>query len=92
MQIQKQSSYRCRVLRGPYDISAPEANTEVIGVKAASPSTAALNVQMVTGAHVLEVWRQDQDKHVPLGNIFDLADGDDDGDFVRPKWLPMAVA
>lgn len=52
-------SYRARVLLGEFDMADPDANTQIVGLKALSPKHAWEAAYHVTGLPVLEIWRQD---------------------------------
>jgi hypothetical protein len=54
-------SYRARVCLGDYDWNHPEAFTQVIGLKAATPDLALKAVRHLIGPErlILEIWRQD---------------------------------
>jgi hypothetical protein len=56
---EQEHSYRARIQLGEYDWNAPEAHTQVIGLKAASHQRALLSALWVCGRPVLELWRQD---------------------------------
>jgi hypothetical protein len=69
-------SYRALILLGEYDMSDPDANTQIIGLKAASPEAAASLALKVTGRPVLEIWRQDNTfrRQLPAMTGFDCDD------------------
>ena len=55
----QQRSYRAILERGEHDPSEPLAGTERIGLKAASAQEAAEKAHAVTGARVVDVYRQE---------------------------------
>lgn len=50
--------YRCRVTRASYDPSAPEANSQVVTLRADSKEQAEQLAHHATGARVLDAWRE----------------------------------
>jgi hypothetical protein len=55
-------------------MSAPLANTQVVGIKAQDPEEAAFLIAAVTGGRVIDTWRQDRQ---PLwDNVEPVADAE----------------
>ena len=60
MQAPQQHSYRATIERGEHDPAEPLARVERIGLKAASAQQAAELAHAVTGARVVDVYRQER--------------------------------
>jgi len=62
-------SYRARILTGPWDMAAPDANTEIIGLHAASHAHACMALAWLTDKPIIEVWRQEKQPGQFIGNV-----------------------